>query len=122
MKWILLALALAGMAVPLYAQKTLCFSKNCAASPTTSFKLDRNDKDLAEIFEHEESQLPYSPVAPLTLSPSTRQFFQPGLTASNALSRDAIQVPSVPSASMLKGSANSHLRGGSIFSAGSPRF
>ena len=75
MKPILVAL-LVGLFAPLYGQQQFCFSKSCAQTPATMFTLDRSDRQLSTIFRPVPTLSAYEPVAPLALSPSTRQFFQ----------------------------------------------
>ncbi len=76
MKPILIAALLVGFFVPSYGQQQLCFSKNCPQTPATIFTLDRSIPQLNTIFRPLPSLPAYKPVAPLALSPSTRQFFQ----------------------------------------------
>jgi hypothetical protein len=75
MKRILVAL-LVGLFAPLYGQQQLCFSKNCPQTPATMFTLDQSDKQLNNIFRPLPALPAYEPIAPLALSPPTRQFFQ----------------------------------------------
>jgi len=75
MKPLLFAALLVGLVLPLYGQQPLCFSKNCPETPATTFKLDRNDKDLSTIFQPSAPVPAYVPAAPLTMLPSARQFF-----------------------------------------------
>jgi hypothetical protein len=75
MKPILMAL-LFGLFAPLYGQQQFCFSKSCPQTPETVFMLDRSDRQLSTIFLPLPTLPAYEPVAPLALSPSTRQFFQ----------------------------------------------
>ena len=75
MKSILVVL-LVGYFVPAYGQQQLCFSKNCPQTPATSFTLDRSNKQLNSIFRTLPALPGYKPVAPLSLSSSTRQFFR----------------------------------------------
>jgi hypothetical protein len=74
MKPVLLVAMLAGFLMPVYGQQQLCFSKNCAQAPATSFKLDRSDKRLNNLFQPIPSVPDYTPVTPLALSPSAKQF------------------------------------------------
>jgi len=74
MKPVLLVAMLAGFLMPVYGQQQLCFSKNCAQTPATSFKLDRSDKQLNNLFQPLPSVPTYSPLTPLALSPSAKQF------------------------------------------------
>ena len=76
MKLILLVAMLAGLFTPLRGQQQWCFSTNCPDTPATSFGLDRTDKQLNKIFRTLPTLPAYKPVAPLALSPSTRQFFR----------------------------------------------
>lgn len=76
MRPILLVTLLVGLFLPSYCQQQLCFSKNCPQTPATIFALDRSNKQLAKVFRPSPVLPAYTPVAPLALSPSSRQFFQ----------------------------------------------
>jgi len=67
---------LVGYLVPAYGQQQLCFSKNCPQTSATSFTLDRSNEQLNSIFRTLPAPPGYEPIAPLSLSPSTRQLFQ----------------------------------------------
>ena len=76
MKLMLIVALLIGSYVPLYGQQQLCFSMNCPQTSVTSFALDRSNTQLNNIFRPLPALPAYTPVAPLVLSPSTKQFFQ----------------------------------------------
>jgi hypothetical protein len=64
-----------GLLMPVYGQQQWYFSKNCPETPATSFTLDRSNRQLDNIFRASAALPAYEPVAPLTFSLSTRQFF-----------------------------------------------
>jgi hypothetical protein len=75
-KAILVLAMLAGLLMPVYGQQQLCFSNSCSLTPATSFSLDRDNKQMNNLFRPLRSLPEYTPVAPLALSPLTRQCHQ----------------------------------------------
>jgi hypothetical protein len=141
MKPVLLVAMLAGFSMPVYGQQQLCFSKNCAQAPATSFKSDRSDKQLNNLFQPLPSVPDYSPVTPLAWSPSAKQFFHysapadtaPGLrlvVPRNATARGESGYEGTTgmhssvggNSSQAAGSAFSVGRGGAVLTPGSPKF
>jgi hypothetical protein len=122
MKLMLIVLLLVGFFAPAYGQQQFCFSKNCGQTPATSFKLDRSDTQLTNIFRPLSALPPYQPVARLASSPPTRQFFQPtpndnaiGTHSPSALDGSHIATPT----------SSGHFstgQGGAGFTPVSPRF
>jgi len=141
MKPILLVAMLAGLLTPVYGQQQLCFSKNCAQTPATSFTLDWSDKQLNNLFQPLPSVPAYSPVTPLALSPSAKQFFHYSAPVDTG-PRSGLVVPRNATArgesgyegttgmhssvggnsSQAAGSAFSVGRGGAVLTPGSPKF
>jgi hypothetical protein len=76
MKLMLNVALLIGFFVPLYGQQQLCFSNNCLQTPASTFALDRSNTQLNNIFRPLPTLPAYTPVAPLALSPSSKQLFQ----------------------------------------------
>jgi len=138
MKPVLLVAMLAEFLMPVYGQQQLCFSKNCAQAPSTSFKLDRSDKQLNNLFQPLSSVPDYSPVTPLALSPSATQFFHYSAPADTG-PRLGLVVPGNATAgdeSGYVGTTGMHSsvggnssqaafsvgRGGAVLTPGSPKF
>ena len=76
MKPMLLVAILSGFLMPSYSQQPWCFSKNCAETPATTFRLDRSNQPMNSTFFTLPTLPAYKPVAPLVFSPSARRFFQ----------------------------------------------
>lgn len=94
MKLIMLIALLMGLWTPLYGQQQWCFSKNCPETPAPSFTLDRSNKLLDNLFRSSPALPAYKPLAPLTFSPSTRQFFLDSMPAVNGLKFPNLSIPS----------------------------
>jgi hypothetical protein len=75
MRSFILAVSLAAFSVPLYGQAPWCFSQNCPESSVATFTLNRQDKQLDQIFKTLTTLPTYHPIAPLTFAPSSGLFF-----------------------------------------------
>jgi hypothetical protein len=104
-KSLLVLVMLTGFLMPAYGQQQLCFSNNCPLTPATSFVLRGTDKQPTSFFRPLPSLPAYTPVAPLALSPSTRQFFLYSSPTNNG-SAFALTTPGIATAT-----SGSHYRG-----------
>ena len=139
MKPIMLVTLLIGLFMPVYGQQQLCFSTNCPETPAMIFRLDRSNHELDNIFRRSSAMPAYKPVAPLTFSPSARQFFLDYVPPVNGLklpnlgssfqthatgsgSITGTHAPSRMNSSYGVGSKFSAATGGISFTPASPKF
>ena len=102
MRWIILAALLAALSVPLYGQAPWCFSRNCPESSVATFTLNRQDKQLDQIFKTSTSLPTYQPIAPLTFSPFSGMFFLHTAPVGN------VNAPGLPGLGGLEGANNAN--------------
>jgi len=103
MKLMLNVALLIGIFAPLYGQQQLCFSNSCLQTPASSFALDRSNTQLNNIFRPLPALPAYTPVAPLALSPSGKQFFRYS-TPSNG--GNLLRLPRPSTATSMAGAAS----------------
>jgi hypothetical protein len=102
MRSIILAASFAAFSVSLYGQAAWCFSRNCPESSVATFTLNRQDKQLDQVFKTLITLPTYQPIAPLTFSPSSEMFFL------HTTPVGSVNAPGLPGLGGLQGANNAN--------------